>query len=134
MGLAILMFLVGVGVVMGGYALAVRLPAALEARRLNQRLADLSAPIGVENTESLVKRAASGPLPALDKMFADSKSRVRPVEAHRSERRQHHAQRGHRHEPGRGPGRRAGDQHPGARAVPADCGARRGRRRAHVVS
>ena len=28
MGLAILMFLVGVGVVMGGYTLAVRLPAA----------------------------------------------------------------------------------------------------------
>ena len=74
MGLAILMFLVGVGVVMGGYTLAVRLPAALEARRLNQRLADLSTPIGAENTESLVKRAASGPLPALDKMFADSKA------------------------------------------------------------
>jgi tight adherence protein B len=74
MGLAILMFLVGVGVVMGGYALAVRLPAALEARRLNQRLADLSAPIGAENTESLVKRAASGPLPALDKMFAGGKT------------------------------------------------------------
>jgi tight adherence protein B len=69
MVVAILMFVVGAGAVLGGYALVVRLPAALEARRLNQRLADLSTPVGVENSESLVKRVASGPLPALDKMF-----------------------------------------------------------------
>ena len=69
MVVAILMFVVGAGAVLGGYALVVRLPAALEARRLNQRLADLSTPVGAENSESLVKRVASGPLPALDKMF-----------------------------------------------------------------
>ncbi len=74
MGLAILMFIVGFGVVIGGYALFIRVPAALEARRLNQRLADISTPIGAEDGESLVKRAASGPLPALDRMMAESKA------------------------------------------------------------
>jgi tight adherence protein B len=74
MVLAILMFLVGVGVVMGGYTLVVRVPAMLEARRLNQRLADLSAPVVIEGEANLVKRAASGPLPAIDKLVAESKA------------------------------------------------------------
>jgi tight adherence protein B len=75
MGLAFLMFLVGAGAVMGGYALFVNLPAALERRRLNQRLLDISAsPAEEEGQESLVKRAPSGPLPAIDKMFAESKA------------------------------------------------------------
>jgi tight adherence protein B len=75
MVLVVLMFLVGVGAVMGGYALAVRLPAILEARRLNQRLADLSAPIATEGGEAnLVKRAAAGPLPMIDKLMTDSKA------------------------------------------------------------
>jgi tight adherence protein B len=72
--LAILMFLVGVGVVMGGFTLATRLPAIIEARKLNQRLADLSAPIVTEGEAALVKRAVSGPLPAFDKMMAESKA------------------------------------------------------------
>jgi len=70
MGLAILMFVVGVGVVMGGYTLVARLPGYLEARRLNQRLADLSAPVTAEGEAVIVKRAASGPLPMLDKLVA----------------------------------------------------------------
>ena len=74
MAVVLLMFLVGVGVVMGGYTLAVRLPAMLEARRLNQRLADLSAPITTEGEAILVKRAAAGPLPMLDKLMAESKA------------------------------------------------------------
>ena len=58
--LAILMFLVGVGVVMGGYTLVTRLPAFMEARKLNQRLADLSSPIVTEGSEAaLVKRATT---------------------------------------------------------------------------
>ena len=74
MGLVILMFVFGVAVVMGGYALVTKLPATLEARRLNQRLQDLSTPVTVENEESLVKRAPTGPLPALDKMVSESKA------------------------------------------------------------
>ena len=73
--LVILMFLIGVGAVMGGYALVTKLPAALEARRVNQRLADLSAPVEADGSEaSLVKRAATGPLPAFDKMVAESRA------------------------------------------------------------
>jgi tight adherence protein B len=69
------MFLVGVGVVLGGYAAATRLPGMLEARRLNQRLADLSSPLPEEGEAAvLVKRAASGPLPAIDKLMSESKA------------------------------------------------------------
>ena len=75
MGLAILMFVVGVGVVMGGYTLVVRLPGIMEARRLNQRLADLSAPITSEGeAAAIVKRAASGPLPMIDRLVAENKA------------------------------------------------------------
>jgi tight adherence protein B len=74
MGLAILMFIVGVGVVMGGYTLAVRLPGIMEARRLNQRLADLSAPITSEGEAAIVKRTVSGPLPMIDRLVAESKA------------------------------------------------------------
>ena len=75
MGLAILMFIVGVGVVMGGYTLVVRLPGIMEARRLNQRLADLSAPLTSEGeAAAIVKKAASGPLPMIDRLVAESKA------------------------------------------------------------
>jgi tight adherence protein B len=75
MVLAILMFVVGVGVVMGGYTLVVRLPGIMEARRLNQRLADLSAPLTSEGeAAAIVKKAASGPLPMIDRLVAESKA------------------------------------------------------------
>ena len=74
MAMVFLMFLVGAGVVMGGYMLVVRVPAILEARRLNQRLADISAPLTAEGeAASLVRRAASGPLPMLDKLVAETR-------------------------------------------------------------
>jgi tight adherence protein B len=74
MGLVILMFIVGVAAVMGGYALVTKLPAVLEAKRMSQRLQDLSTPVTLENEESLVKRAPTGPLPALDKIVNESKA------------------------------------------------------------
>jgi tight adherence protein B len=74
MGLVILMFVFGFAAVMGGYALVTRLPAALEARRLSQRLQDLSTPVPVDSEESLLRRAPTGPLPALDKAFSGSKA------------------------------------------------------------
>jgi tight adherence protein B len=74
MVLVILMFFFGVGLVLGGYALVTRLPAALEQRRLNQRLMDISTPMSVEGEEALVKRAASGPLPGLDKAMAATRT------------------------------------------------------------
>lgn len=72
--LAILMFIVGVGAVMGGYWAYAHLPAYMERRRLNQRLQDLSAPVATEGEESLVRKAASGPLPIFDKMMEGSKA------------------------------------------------------------
>ena len=74
MGLAILMFVVGAGVVMGGYTLFTRLPGIMEARRLNQRLADLSAPITSEGEAAIVKKAMSGPLPMIDRLVSENKA------------------------------------------------------------
>jgi tight adherence protein B len=76
MALVFLMFVIGFAVVMGGYTLVTKLPAALEARRLNQRLQDLSTPVSasLSDEESLVRRAPTGPLPALDKMMSGSKA------------------------------------------------------------
>jgi tight adherence protein B len=67
--LALLVFVLGVGAVVGGYTLAVSMPARLARRKLDQRLADLSAPVdaGVES-ESVVKRLIEGPLPALNRL------------------------------------------------------------------
>jgi len=63
--LALLVFVLGVGAVVGGYALAISMPARLARRKLDQRLADLSTPVdvGVES-ESVVKRLIEGPLPS----------------------------------------------------------------------
>lgn len=74
MTLVVLMFLIGVGAVLGGYALVSHLPAALERRRLHHRLQDLSTAPGAPEAEaSLVKQTPRGPLPALDKMMAGTR-------------------------------------------------------------
>src|ERR1700687_2286451 len=67
--LALLVFVLGVGAVVGGYSLAVSMRGRLARRKLDQRLADLSAPLdpGVES-ESVVKRLIEGPLPALNRL------------------------------------------------------------------
>src|SRR5438445_2199290 len=67
--LALLVFVLGVGAVVGGYALAISMPARLARRKLDQRLADLSTPVdvGVES-ESVVKRLIEGPLPSLNRL------------------------------------------------------------------
>lgn len=75
MGLVLLMFVVGVAAVMGGYALISHLPGMLERRKLNQRLADLSAaPQPVDGGDSLVKREPKGPLPGLDRLVSGTKA------------------------------------------------------------
>ena len=117
--LAILMFLVGVGAVIGGYA-AVDAAAggARGAGGSNQRLRDLSAPLTASKaTRRLVKRdERRARCRRSTGSSRDSKAGVRSGEAHRAVRRQDDAERDHRHEPrGVGRGRRAGDQHPGAR-------------------
>lgn len=73
MGLVVLMFFVGVGLVVGGYALLTTIPAKLEQRRLDRRLRDVSAPLESHDptTESsLVMKATEGPLPGVDRLMA----------------------------------------------------------------
>ena len=74
MTLVLLMFLIGTGTVLGGYALVSYLPAAMERRKLQQRLDGLSSAPEAETEESLVKRDRKGPLPAFDRLMAGSKA------------------------------------------------------------
>jgi tight adherence protein B len=69
------MFFVGVGLVLGGNALILRLPGMKERRLLNQRLLDISPSIELaEGEESLVKRDPTGPLPAVDRLVAGTRA------------------------------------------------------------
>lgn len=72
MGLVILMFCVGVGLVLGGYAALTTIPARLEQRRLDRRLRDVSMPLeaGPPESSSLVMKPAEGPLPGVDRILA----------------------------------------------------------------
>jgi tight adherence protein B len=67
--LAFLVFVLSVGAVVGGYTLAVSMPGRLAQRKLDQRLADLSAPVDATvESETVVKRLIEGPLPALNRL------------------------------------------------------------------
>jgi tight adherence protein B len=71
MVLVIAMFIVGVGAVLGGYAAVTYVPGMLERRRLETRLKEVSAPLGVDaDGLGLVKVANAGPLPELDRLVA----------------------------------------------------------------
>jgi tight adherence protein B len=69
MVLAVLVFFVGAGAVMGAYLALTALPGILERRRLERRLFDVSAPPGKVEETSLVKRPSEG-LPIIDRLFA----------------------------------------------------------------
>lgn len=72
MALVLVMFLVGVGLVVGGYVAVTSLPAMLEERRLARRLQDVSAPLDAIDpaSSSLVMKSPEGPLPGLDRLVA----------------------------------------------------------------
>ena len=73
--LVLLAFVVGVAMVMGGYTAIARLPQMLLQRRLDTRLQEVSQPIErVEdtNTKMLVKVQNVGPLPAVDRLLANT--------------------------------------------------------------
>jgi tight adherence protein B len=72
MTLSILMFFIGAGTVLGAFGLLSYLPAAMERRKLQKRLEDLSTAVVAEGEESLVKRERKGPLPMIDKIMAGS--------------------------------------------------------------
>jgi tight adherence protein B len=75
MSLAIFVFMVGTSAVLAGYWGFTRLPARLEARRLERRLQDVSAPFEKLDDElALVRRPVEGPLPALDRLVSGSRA------------------------------------------------------------
>lgn len=67
---AILMFVIGAGVVMGGYALVAWLPGALTRRRIEGRISEVARPTLQEDTSSapVLRRQADGALPGLDRL------------------------------------------------------------------
>jgi tight adherence protein B len=73
--LVLLAFVVGVAMVMGGYTAIAKLPQMLLQRRLDTRLQEVSQPIErVEDTNAkmLVKVQTVGPLPAVDRLLANT--------------------------------------------------------------
>jgi tight adherence protein B len=64
-------FVIGVGLVMGVYTGAMKLPEVLAQRKLQNRLDELSAPVDETTTDkALVKLSEAGPLPALERMIS----------------------------------------------------------------
>jgi len=74
MVLAVLVFLLVAGAIVGAYFGVTQLPGILAARRLDQRLREVSvAPVWTDGDNadgSIVKRDSAGPLPGVDKMIS----------------------------------------------------------------
>ena len=72
MFLVVLVFLLGVGVVLGAYFGVMKLPGFLVQRKLNARLEQLTAPLDEESgsAETLVREKHEGLLPGLDRLAA----------------------------------------------------------------
>ena len=72
---AFLMFLVGAGLVAGGYYAFTTVPGLLTRRRLDRRLHDVAMPAGIEATDStILKHSTLGPLPALERLAAKTRA------------------------------------------------------------
>jgi tight adherence protein B len=66
-----LVFVLGVGVVLGAYAAITYIPARMARRNLERRLEEVSGPLEVESDETMVvKRPDDGPLQAIDRLVA----------------------------------------------------------------
>jgi tight adherence protein B len=73
--LSILVFFVGAGAVVGGYAALSSLPATLAGRRLDRRLRDVSAPVEDAPVQStVVMRPIEGPWPGVDRLVSRTKA------------------------------------------------------------
>ena len=71
MMLSILVFFVGSGLVLGGYAALSQMPAVLAGRRLDRRLRDVSAPVDDAPVQStVVMRPVEGPWPGVDRLVS----------------------------------------------------------------
>src|SRR5438132_711305 len=76
MGIAILVFLVVAGLILGVYGALAVLPGKLASRRLDERLRDVAMPSFGDTPdareETVIKHTDEGPLPAIDRMVAAS--------------------------------------------------------------
>ena len=69
-----LVFLLGAGVVLGGFAAVAYLPGFLASRKLDRRLRDVSTPAGADlDDASVVKQSNRGPLPSIDRAMAKTR-------------------------------------------------------------
>jgi tight adherence protein B len=78
-GAALLVFFAVVGAVTGGYWAVTVLPGLLAARRLNERLREVSSgggalPEGLASDATVLKSVRSGPLPAVDRLVAGTRA------------------------------------------------------------
>ena len=72
MGLVILMFFFGAGLVMALYFATTKLPGIMAQRKLDARLQELSSPVDEpkDGDKTLLKEQREGPLPAIDRLLA----------------------------------------------------------------
>jgi tight adherence protein B len=72
--LPLIVFLLVVGAVLGGYVVLTRLPGRMAAKRMERRLSDVSRSVTVDpqsgGDDSVLKQAVEGPLPAMDRLMA----------------------------------------------------------------
>ncbi|HWF84114.1 MAG TPA: type II secretion system F family protein [Vicinamibacterales bacterium] len=75
--IAIVVFVLGTGLVVGGYFAVSAIPGELAKRRLDRRLQDVAMPMGEDKSDAtILKSSAEGPLPALDRLMAKSRAGV----------------------------------------------------------
>lgn len=70
--LAIFVFILVAGAVVGGYAAYLYLPEMLQRKRLDERLQGLSTPAKADVDDSVLARVKQGPLPAVDRLVSKS--------------------------------------------------------------
>ncbi len=74
---ALLMFLIGAGVVVGGYAAYTYVPDMITRRQMDRRLHDVSmlpAPDPVSEDSTILKTRRRGPLPAVERLVAKTRA------------------------------------------------------------
>jgi len=71
---ALLVFVLVVGVILGGYAAVTRIPRAMARHRIELRLREVGEPAADAPGESLVVQKAEGPLPAVDRVIGRTRA------------------------------------------------------------
>jgi tight adherence protein B len=74
--LAVFVFILGAGAVLGGYAALAYVPGMLQRNKLERRLKDVSAPLGADDADELglVRRPIAGLLPVIDRLVANMRA------------------------------------------------------------